>query len=239
MRLSPLKNTLAVLRYTIGREMTQKEMGRLVNRAAVTIQKIELNQTPLSEDLATEISWRTGVSLTWLLNNDLTVPITAAGGKPYTKEIFERVQAAKSSDPSHACGDYYLLPLLMASGALCIGTAAISAFESEEPMAVNLLCYRMNKALSEFYEAAEGAKDFRKKWEDKHMDLCIPDPADAMHFIDDLQLDFMLSINRIRDAKLRRHVAERKRTGPLPTTITAARPRASAKPSRALRRRRA
>ena len=95
MRLSPLKHTLAILRYTIGPEMTQREMGRLVNRSPVTIQKIELNKLPLAESLAQEISLQTGVSLEWLLKNDVSAPIVDTQGAEYTKQSFEEFQALK------------------------------------------------------------------------------------------------------------------------------------------------
>jgi transcriptional regulator with XRE-family HTH domain len=93
MRISPLKHPLAVLRYTIGPEMTQKEMARLLNRSPVTIQKIELNKLPLAESLAQEISRQTGVSLEWLLMNDVSLPIIDTRAQPYTRERFEAFQA--------------------------------------------------------------------------------------------------------------------------------------------------
>lgn len=98
MRPSPLKNTLAVLRRAIGPEMTQKEMARILKRSPVTVQKIELNQLPLGESLAQEISFQTGVSLEWLLLNDLSRPPLNSFGEPYSRDSFEQRQAAIRSN---------------------------------------------------------------------------------------------------------------------------------------------
>lgn len=65
MRRSPLSHPLAVLRTTIG--LTQKELGILVQRAARTIQSIELGKLPLTEELALKIAHETGVDVAWLL----------------------------------------------------------------------------------------------------------------------------------------------------------------------------
>jgi transcriptional regulator with XRE-family HTH domain len=72
MRPSPLAHPLAVLRTTIG--LTQKQMGALVNRAARTIQSIELGKLPLTEELALRIAEATGVDEAWLFAANPAVP---------------------------------------------------------------------------------------------------------------------------------------------------------------------
>lgn len=72
MRRSPLSHPLAVLRTTIG--LTQKELGSLVNRAARTIQSIELGKLPLTEELALKTAHETGVDVAWLLAGKPDVP---------------------------------------------------------------------------------------------------------------------------------------------------------------------
>jgi len=72
MRRSPLRHPLAILRTTIG--LTQKELAALVDRAARTIQSVELGQLPLSEDLATVIAQATGIDAGWLLENNPATP---------------------------------------------------------------------------------------------------------------------------------------------------------------------
>ena len=99
MRNSPLRHPLAILRTTIG--LTQKELGALVNRAARTIQSIELGHLPLSEDLAMRLAHATGVDAGWLLEGDPAVPprrgATTIGmgvdRQGYTRETFEYYRA--------------------------------------------------------------------------------------------------------------------------------------------------
>jgi transcriptional regulator with XRE-family HTH domain len=95
MRRSPLSHPLAVLRTTIG--LTQKEMADLVDRAARTIQSVELNHLPLSEDLAMAIAQATGVDAGWLLEGNPDTPprkgltaenMSAATGE-YTRSDYE------------------------------------------------------------------------------------------------------------------------------------------------------
>jgi transcriptional regulator with XRE-family HTH domain len=67
-----LRHPLAILRITIG--LTQKEMADLVDRAARTIQSVELGKLPLSEDLAMAVAQATGVDAGWLLEGDADTP---------------------------------------------------------------------------------------------------------------------------------------------------------------------
>ena len=95
MRRSPLSHPLAVLRTTIG--LTQKELGDLVNRAARTIQSIELNKMPLTEALALRIAEATGADEGWLFAGDpntpprkgLTLLQAGRGQGVYTKDDYE------------------------------------------------------------------------------------------------------------------------------------------------------
>ena len=99
MQRSPLLHPLAILRKTIG--LTQKEMGDLVNRAARTIQSIELNKLPLTEELALRIAEATGVDEAWLFAGDPSVPpekgvtlVNAGRGDgEYTKADYEFYRA--------------------------------------------------------------------------------------------------------------------------------------------------
>ena len=72
MRRSPLSHPLAVLRTSIG--LTQQEMGDLVNRAARTIQSIELCKLPLTEELALRVAEATGVDEAWLFAGNPNTP---------------------------------------------------------------------------------------------------------------------------------------------------------------------
>jgi transcriptional regulator with XRE-family HTH domain len=103
MRPSPLKHTVAILRTMIG--LTQKELAVLVGRSTRTIQAIELEQLPLSEELALRMAEETGVDEGWLLKNDLNekpgrrmelISLRNERG-PYTKEDFEWARAYRES----------------------------------------------------------------------------------------------------------------------------------------------
>jgi transcriptional regulator with XRE-family HTH domain len=83
---------LAVLRIMIG--LTQKEMGDLVNRAAATIQAVEMGKLQLSEGLACRIAEATGVELGWLLDRNPTAPPRKAGGDIYTQADYEHHRAS-------------------------------------------------------------------------------------------------------------------------------------------------
>ena len=104
MRRSPIQHALAQLRSTLN--LGQKELADLVGCTAESVKSIELNRLKLSEGLATRISLETGVSVQWLLNNDLSAPIAPSlevaslqrrVGDPepgqYTRRTFELVQA--------------------------------------------------------------------------------------------------------------------------------------------------
>jgi transcriptional regulator with XRE-family HTH domain len=91
MRPSPFRVPLAVLRTELG--LGQKEFGELVGRERPTIQAIELGKLRLTEDLAAKISAQTGISARWLLEGTPDTPMVTPEGKPYTKEIFEALQA--------------------------------------------------------------------------------------------------------------------------------------------------
>jgi transcriptional regulator with XRE-family HTH domain len=91
MRLSPQRHTLAVLRTVIG--ITQKEMAALLECSTPTIQAIELGKLKLSERLAEQVVLKTGVELSWLMNNEPNRPPVTSKGLPYSKELFEDFQA--------------------------------------------------------------------------------------------------------------------------------------------------
>jgi transcriptional regulator with XRE-family HTH domain len=87
------KHCLAVLRRRL--EMSQKEMSSLIGCSMATIQAIEYGKLNLSEKLAQEISLQTGVSLEWLLKNDVSAQIIDTQMAAYTKERFEEFRAVE------------------------------------------------------------------------------------------------------------------------------------------------
>ena len=101
MRRSNLEHPVAILRQIIG--LGQKELAALVSRSTSTIQAIEINKLPLSEELALRISHETGVSLAWLIKGDVEAPpvTEALEREAFTKEIYEltRAQILAGTDP--------------------------------------------------------------------------------------------------------------------------------------------
>jgi hypothetical protein len=165
MRPSPLKHTLAVLRYTIGPEMTQKELGRLVNRAPVTIQKIELNKLPLTDELAREISIKTGVSFGWLRRNNTSAPIISRALKPYTRVIFERTQARDFNDWDTDQGMTFFLRNLGPSILIAdIMRAYLSALQAGD---LELLSWRLEKATAPLMAGFKGFENLRDRWAER------------------------------------------------------------------------
>ena len=98
MKPSTLRHPVAVLRQKICR-LYQKEFADKIGCSRIYVQKIE--QTPahggqkLSPKLAQRICLETGVSLDWLLAGDPDAPPVSAKGEPYTRQIYEKVQANK------------------------------------------------------------------------------------------------------------------------------------------------
>jgi len=83
MRPSPQRHTLAVLRTIIG--ITQKEMAAILECSTPTIQAVELGKLNLSSGLAQRVAFQTGISVEWLLANDINKPPVSARGDSYTK----------------------------------------------------------------------------------------------------------------------------------------------------------
>ena len=165
MRQSPLRHTLAVLRKTIGPEMTQKELARLANRSVVTIQKIELCRPghTLSEGLAHEIAARVGVSFDWLMRNNVKVRPVDKFGDPYTRETFERTMAA---DPDVGQVFNNSVDSLNMIGR-CLIMIARATLVANEQNNVELLSYRLENSIQQITDGFKGHKEFLSKWYDR------------------------------------------------------------------------
>src|SRR5262245_24785382 len=80
------KHNLARLRAYLN--LRQKEMGALVGYSMRAIQSVENRTLALSEPLARRISNATGISVDWLLENDLKAPLKADDFRPFTKKYY-------------------------------------------------------------------------------------------------------------------------------------------------------
>jgi hypothetical protein len=183
--------------------MTQKEMARLINRSPVTIQKIELCKLPLTESLGLEIGMRTGVDFDWLMKNDTNAPIIDANGKPYTKEMFERMQALNPKDPRMLFDAYFDLPKVLAMCLINIARGALVAQAANEVGALDLFAYRITKATGDVVERMHGYEDLLKKWADQLEEaLRSNDPGNGcLRLMHDVLKDCVRTNNLIIEAK--------------------------------------
>jgi transcriptional regulator with XRE-family HTH domain len=97
---SKKKTPLAVLRLELG--LTVEEFAQLLKKSVSAITSLETGRLRLSDETAVLISKETGVALGWLLaGSPKEKPYTIDPGddsrQPYTKELFEKVQAHKAT----------------------------------------------------------------------------------------------------------------------------------------------
>jgi hypothetical protein len=92
---STLKTTAAVLRSIIGEK--DSDWAKMLGKSIHTIRHLEAGSLELSPAMAARMNYQTGISVRWLLDCDPAAPAVSAGGRDYTKEIFEEVQAEKKS----------------------------------------------------------------------------------------------------------------------------------------------
>ena len=93
MRPSLYQHNIARLRDITGSK--QRAFAEEVGITLTVLRNIESDRTKLSDEVGVRIASSTGVSLAWLLQNDLRAPAVAVDGSPYTKRHFEIVQALK------------------------------------------------------------------------------------------------------------------------------------------------
>ena len=142
MRKSAQRHALAVLRLKLG--LGQKELADLVECSRPTIQSIELGRLELSDKLADRIARETGVDLTWLKNNNVKKPPLDYEGSPYTKEVFERVQANAAVEDEHTSDAIVRFALVMHTSRLA--GLFLSAHKRGE---VSLCSYKLAKAMDD------------------------------------------------------------------------------------------
>jgi hypothetical protein len=101
MRTSTRKTTAAVLRELLRTKddrMRDRDMAKLLKTSVSTIHSVESDRLKLSPSLAKRMVHETGISLEWLMKGDPNAPpIAEKTGEPYTREIYERVQALKTA----------------------------------------------------------------------------------------------------------------------------------------------
>lgn len=100
---SKRRTPVSVLRGLLG--LTVAEFAELIGKSLVTVNSLETGRLKLSEETAQTISEECGVSMGWLLaGKPKEKPYftdVENGVQPYTRECFERVQAAKQKPNPH------------------------------------------------------------------------------------------------------------------------------------------
>lgn len=75
--------------------MKVPEWAELLDRSPHTVHDLESGRLKLSRELAKKMSYESGISIGWLLDDDPEAPPVSADGQPYTKAIYEEVRARK------------------------------------------------------------------------------------------------------------------------------------------------
>jgi hypothetical protein len=99
MRTSSKKTTAAVLRAIIGgtkgpKGMKVDEWAEILDRSPHTVHDLESGRLKLSRELAKKMSYESGISIGWLLDDDPEAPPVSADGQPY-KKYFAHVEENK------------------------------------------------------------------------------------------------------------------------------------------------
>lgn len=97
MQISPQRHNLARLRLFLG--LTQRKMAEVAGCSVPTVRAVELGKLKLSPGLAQKISIATGISASWLLDNDLDAPLVNREGTPFLIEQYA-VARIKEAGPT-------------------------------------------------------------------------------------------------------------------------------------------
>lgn len=119
MKVSPQRHNLARLRLAL--DLRQEEFAQIIGCPRPTLQSIEHGRVALIEEIAERVAEQTGVSVGWLLQNDLTAPIVSRWGTAYGLEHYLLAQLSVAPG-SHELPAHY--------------NGADAAFEEEILMAV-------------------------------------------------------------------------------------------------------
>jgi transcriptional regulator with XRE-family HTH domain len=148
---SKKKTPVAVLRTKLG--LTVKEFAELIGKSVWSVTSLETGRLNLSEETAIKISDETGVAMKWLLDGKPkekpyeTDPID--GSKhPYTKEIFERIQAHKKKGITYSSN-----PNTRLVRAIAAATPWLSVFNAaDEAGRSDLAVYLLHQSLDGLVE---------------------------------------------------------------------------------------
>jgi transcriptional regulator with XRE-family HTH domain len=145
------KTPVAALRLMLG--LSAQEFASLIGKSISALTSLETGRLALSEETANSIARQTGVAVAWLLDgNSKQKPYvsTSVDGsrEPYTKEHFERIQAAKDASAKRKSN-----PENRLIGAIATVTDWLSLYnKAEENGEGDLARYLMRNFLEELVE---------------------------------------------------------------------------------------
>jgi transcriptional regulator with XRE-family HTH domain len=144
------KTPVAVLRLELG--LTVDEFAALIGKSISAVTSLETGRLALSPDTALVIATETGVALDWLLDgNPKEKPyvIEPRNGprERYTRELFEKIQAAKSKGPQELPND---LKFTLAINTICPWISVL--YKASKDGQLDLAVYLMGKAIDELAE---------------------------------------------------------------------------------------
>ncbi len=98
--ISKQKTTVSALRQLLG--VSLEDFAVVIDKSVSTVASLESGRLKLSQSTALEISKATGVALEWLLSHkpkSEPYSLDAQGNRtPYSKDVYERTQAAIAED---------------------------------------------------------------------------------------------------------------------------------------------
>jgi hypothetical protein len=149
---STLKTTAAVLRDIIG--ISVGEWEKIIGRTEHTIHALESGRLTLSPSLAAKMNYETGISMKWLLDGKPKAPPVSAGGRKYTKAIFDEAQARQKYFATVKDED---VRSTVVDALRVICAVLVNANRKRN---FHLAVYRTAKALAELRDEFGEAKDF-------------------------------------------------------------------------------
>jgi hypothetical protein len=149
---STLKTTAAVLRSIAG-EKDSVWATDIMGKSVHTIRHLEAGSLPLSPSMAAKMNHETGISIKWLMNGDEKAPPVAANGEPYTKAIYDDVQARKKTF-ARVGDDNVRLNVLQFWKIIC--AIMVNANRNKN---FYMAFYRTDKAISQLWKELGIAKD--------------------------------------------------------------------------------
>jgi hypothetical protein len=126
----------------------------MLGKSVHTIRHLEAGSLKLSSALAARMNYESGISIQWLMDDDPTAPPITANGTPYTKAIYDEIQAHKKHFAIVKDDDVRstVLDVLRSICAILVNTNRKRNF--------HLAAYRTAKALAELRDEFGEAKDF-------------------------------------------------------------------------------